>query len=246
VAALYISVFFGLALLISTLVHRASTSLVLNFLVWVLLVLIVPNTAPIVARALAPVPSPGALAGQRQAIQRQIWNDAREKVRQAGSNEGRQQLFDQVQAQIRAETDKVLVAYLQKVDQQIGLGVLLARLSPSASYVYATAGLAGSGLDDFGGLRDYIKRYREAFMDKVQEEWQARQQRAASAADSEERQEIMEAPIDPKMLPPFAPPMARLGEALVGAQADLLILLVLNALFFLGAYASFLRYDLMK
>jgi hypothetical protein len=43
VALLYISVFCGLALIISTWVHRAATSLVINLLVWVLLVLVGPQ-----------------------------------------------------------------------------------------------------------------------------------------------------------------------------------------------------------
>jgi ABC-type transport system involved in multi-copper enzyme maturation permease subunit len=246
VAALYISLFFALSLMISTLVHRSATSLVVNFLIWVLLVLVVPNTAPIVARALAPVPSAGVLAGQREAIQRGMWNSMREKMRQAQTREARQQLQDQAQAQVREETDKLVADYLQKVDRQISLGIMLSRISPSASYVYATAGLAGSGMDDFAGLREYIKRYRQDFMAKVQEIWTERQRQAEAAEDASERQEIMEAPIDPKDLPAFDPGRPQLAAMLTGTQTDLLILTVLNVVFFLGSYVGFLRYDLMK
>lgn len=246
VSALYISVFFALSMMISTLVHRTSTSLVINFLAWVLLVLVVPNTAPIVARALAPVPSAGVVAGQREAIQRQVWDSMRSMRRQSQTNEERQQVFDDAQARIRDETDKVVRAYLQKVDAQIGLGVGLARISPSASYVYATAGLAGSGLGEFADLRGYIKQYREEFMAKAQEIWQTRQRQAESAADASERQEIMEAPISPKDLPAFDPGRPGLAEILSGGQTDLLILTVLNVVFFLGSYLGFLRYDLMR
>ena len=35
-------------------------------------------------------------------------------------------------------------------------------------------------------------------------------------------------------------------EILVSAQTDLLLLLLLNMAFFMGAYMSFLRYDLME
>ena len=246
VAALYISVFFALGLMISTLVHRAGTSLVISFLIWVLLVLVVPNTAPIVARALAPVPSAGVIAGQREAIQRNVWNGMRRKMRQVQNNEERQQLFDDTQAQIQEETEKVVADYLQKVDSQIGLSILLARISPSASYVYATAGLAASGVTDFADLREYIKRHRRDFVDKAQEIWASRQSQAENAADQAERQEIMEAPVDPKQLPEFAPARPQLSEMLTRTQMDLLILLVLNVVFFMGSYMGFLRYDLMK
>jgi ABC-type transport system involved in multi-copper enzyme maturation permease subunit len=245
IAALYISLFFGLGLFISTLVQNTSTSLVINFLVWVLLVLMVPNTAPIVARALVPVPSPGVMAGQREAIQRDLWNSQRRNFRRSSSREERQQKFDEAQEKIREETDKFLVVYMQKVDRQIGLGIALARISPSASYVYATTGLAGTGLRGFGDLREYISRYRQEFMAKIEDVSNARRRLAGMAADAEERQEIMQAPLAARELPAFAPPLPSLSEALVEVRTDLLILIALNVVFFLGAHIAFMRYDLM-
>ena len=111
VAALYMSVFYALSMWISALTHRSSTSLVLNFLIWVILVLLVPNTAPMAARAMSPVPSPGVIAGQRQAIQRSIWREMWASNRQA-RGEDRAALRDAAMARIRTETDKVLTDYL--------------------------------------------------------------------------------------------------------------------------------------
>ena len=59
VSVLYISLFYALSLMVSTLVHRTSISLVINFVIWVLLVLVVPNTVPIVAQAWRRCPRPG-------------------------------------------------------------------------------------------------------------------------------------------------------------------------------------------
>lgn len=245
-SALYISVFFLLGLMISTLVHRSTTSLVVNFLVWVLLVLVVPNTAPIVARAVVQVPSAGVLGGQREAIQRSAWEGMRPQRGQRLSSEERQKLFDEVQAKVREQTGKLVSDYMQKVDRQISVGVMLARLSPSASYVYATAGLAGSGLESFGDLRQYIQRYREEFVAKIREIQTTRQRQAESAGDASERQEIMNAPVTAEELPRFNPGSTSLGNALTAGQTDLIILALLNVVFFLGAYTGFLRYDLMK
>ena len=238
VSALYISLFYALSLMISCLVHRTSTSLVINFLVWVLLVLVVPNTAPI--------PSAGVIAGKREAIQRAVWSEMRGMRRRGMENEERQQLLDDAQTRIRDETDKLIASYLTKVDQQIALGILLARISPSTSHVYATAALAGSGLGEFASLREYIKKYRQDFMAKTREITATRRRQAESMADREERREIMDSPIDPGDLPQFAPGRADLSAVLDGGQADLLILMVLNVLFFLGAYRGFMRYDLMR
>ena len=246
IAALYMSVFFGLGLLISTLVRRTSTSLVLNFLVWVLLVLMIPNTAPIVARALVAVPSPGVIAGKQEAIQREVMNAQRRNWRRSATREDRQQQFDEAQAKMREETDKMLADYLQKVERQIELGMALARISPSTSYVYATTGLAGTGLQGFASLREYIDRYREEFMAKMESVADMRRRQAEAAVDSEERQEIMEAPLDPDEIPVFDPPLPELTTALAEVRTDLLVLLALNVVFFLAAHVAFLRYDLMR
>ena len=212
----------------------------------VLLVLMIPNTAPIVARALVSVPSPGVIAGKQEAIQREVMNAQRRNWRRSATREDRQQQFDQAQMEMREETDKMLADYLQKVDRQIELGMALARISPSTSYVHATTGMAGTGLRGFADLREYIDRYREEFVAKVEAVSELRRRQAESAVDSEERQEIMEAPLDPNELPAFAPPLPELTSSLVDVRADLLVLVALNVAFFLAAHVAFLRYDLMR
>lgn len=246
VSGLYISVFFALGMWISTLTHRSTTSLVLTFLIWVVWVLVIPNTAPMVARALAPIPSVGVVAGQREAIQRSIWSGMRSRMHQAGTSEARRKMHDDIRAQIQEETDKILEDYLQRVDAQIGLGLLLGRVSPSANFVFAAAHFAGSGVQDFSTLRDYIRRYRQEFIAQVQQLQQERNHQAQDVTDPEERQAIEEAPMDPEILPKFDVGFRSASETLVSSQTDILILLVLNVLFFLGAYMNFLRYDLMK
>ena len=244
VAALYISVFYALGLMVSTLTHRAATSLVLSFLIWVLLVLVIPNTAPILARALAPVPSGGVVAGQRQAIHRRIWDEMHARPR--GSREEHRQMHDEATELISEETGKVLSAYLQKVDAQIQLSILLARISPSANYVYATASLGGSGPGNFASMREVIQRYRHEVLQWWDTEWQARRASSEGAATPEERQEIRDAPVDPDDMPQFSLERGGLGDVLLSSQTDLVLLVVLNVGFFLAAYMRFLRYDLME
>ena len=199
-----------------------------------------------VARALSPIPSAGVIAGQREAVQRSMWSSMRGQMRQAGDRDARRKLRDDIRAQIQDETDKILHDYLEKVDAQIGLGILLGRISPSANYVYAAANLAGSGTRDFSNLRDYIKQYREQFVDQVQQLRNDRNRQLEGVTDEAERQEIEDAPIDPDALPPFDVGRRAFSDTLVDSQTDLLILVVLNVVFFLGTHISFLRYDLMK
>ena len=125
-------------------------------------------------------------------------------------------------------------------------GVALARISPSSSYVYATASLAGAGLDDYDGLRDLSST---ATASGTSSPWPPSSRNAAGwpreLRTSEERSEIMEAPVDPDDLPAFAPPRRPLVDVLLTNDVDLLVLVVLNGVFFLAAYVGFLRFDLV-
>ena len=245
VAALYLSVFYTLALAVSVYTRRSSTSLVVNFLVWVLLVLAVPNVAPIVARAAISIPSPGAIAGEREAIRRASWSQSRGRHSRGMSREERDALREEAEAEADAKTRRLLDDYSRRLDAQISAGVSLARISPSSSYVYATASLAGSGMEDFRGMRTYIDRYRDQYLDAIAAIEEERRFMAEGVEDREERDEIMEAPVDPDDLPAFVPERRPLSEVMAGLDVDLLVLIILNGVFFLGAYVGFLRFDLM-
>ena len=120
----------------------------------------------------------------------------------------------------------------------------MARLSPSASYVYATASLAGAGLAEFSALRVYIDRYRAEFADALDRIESDRRRQVLGIEDREERDEILEAPIDPDDIPVFSPPRVPLAQVMADGQTDILLLVMLNGVFFLIAYLGFLRYDL--
>ena len=245
VAALYLSLFFTLALAISVHARRSSTSLVTGFLVWVLLVLAVPNVAPIVARAAFPIPSPGAIAGEREAIRRAAWSQFRGRNWRGMTREQRDELRQQAETEADQNTRRLLDDYSRRLDRQVSAGVALARISPSSSYVYATASLAGAGLEDYAGLRTYIDRYRDRHFESLAAIERERRRMAEGVQDREERDEIMESPIDPEDLPVFAPPRRPLVEVLMSNDVDLLVLIVLNGVFFLAAYVGFLRFDLV-
>ncbi len=245
VAALYLSVFYTLALAISVYTRRSSTSLVVSFLVWVLLVLAVPNVAPIIARAAVKIPSPGAIAGERDAIRTSAWAEMRGRDWRSMSREERTALRDKIDAQIEQNTARIIDDYTRRLESQVSAGVALARISPSSSYVYATASLAGAGLADFSGLRQYIDRYRVQYLDAIDAIDQQRRRQTEGIEDRQERDEIREAPVDPDDLPAFAPQRRPMGEILAASDIDLLVLVVLNGVFFLVAYLGFLKFDLV-
>ncbi|MBT3344419.1 MAG: ABC transporter permease [Gemmatimonadetes bacterium] len=243
IAALYLSMFFTLALAISVLTHRSSTSLVVSFLIWVLWVLAIPNVAPIAARALVPVPTAGAIASERSAIRRAAFDGLRQRGRGMDRDQ-RDALREEAEERQTQQTQSLMADFSRRLQAQVDAGTALARLSPSASYVYATASLAGSGLAQFSAIRVYINRYRADYVDALDRIESDRRRQTQAITDREERDEIMEAPIDPDDLPAFVPPRVPIARIMADGQTDILLLVILNGVFFLAAYVGFLRYDL--
>ncbi len=87
VSFLYISVFFTLGLLISSLTRRSTTSLVLLLFIWVVLVIIVPNAAPYIAKQIRSVGDEAVVYNQADALKKEMWDKLHvyaEKLRREG------------------------------------------------------------------------------------------------------------------------------------------------------------------
>lgn len=71
---LYISVFFTLGMLISSLASRSATSLVLLLFIWVFLVIIVPNLSPYLAKQIRPIQDRAVVDNQAAALDSEMWD----------------------------------------------------------------------------------------------------------------------------------------------------------------------------
>ncbi|MFH1566571.1 MAG: ABC transporter permease subunit [Gemmatimonadota bacterium] len=237
VSLLYVSAFFTLGLMISTFTQRAATSLLVCLLVWIGWILVVPNTAPIVARLAAPVPDRQVIDAEKQAIDRetQLLSEAIGKRKVYGdAAEGERLRQD-------AETRKSTLErfYRDRMQRQVSLSKNLARVSPSASYLLAATRLAGTGTDLFDHFEKALEKFRQG-----QQEYQRRV--FSSSAVTFTRAGIQMSDPDwfkPEDLPRFTMFAESVGEALDGAFTDILLLAVYNVLFFMLAFVRFLRYD---
>ena len=229
---LYISAFFTLGLMISALTHRTSTALIVSLLVWICWILVVPNLAPIVARLSQPVPSRQIIDMENQAIQQEgqlLMSSSRER--------GFYREGEKIQEEIEQARNALEKFYQEKVRSQIARSQNLARLSPSASFLFAATRLAGTG----PRLSDHFREARERFQQRHQEyrrglydnvEW-SRQGPIVVDPDW----------FKPSELPRFQLLEESLGDSFSVASFDMLLLVVFNVLFFMLAYSFFLRYD---
>jgi len=146
----YIALFLSLGLLVSSLVRRSATSLVVLLLVWSVLVFVLPNLGTLLARQLVDVPSVKALSEKRQ----QIWTrEVLKTYTEQGSWGERVETMNQ-------EFDQMEEDYRLKFDRLVRLSRSINRVSPAASFMDAATEIAGTGIGEETRLKAEIIRYK--------------------------------------------------------------------------------------
>ena len=128
----YLLIFFTLGLFTSTLTYRPATALILVLFIWAVWVLGVPRIGCSVAKGLRPI-QPNFTFGLNKRA-----------VRQGSFQEYREILW------------KLDDEYIATADAQMEMGQNLSRLSPFASYVYASSTLAQTGISDARNFRQQV------------------------------------------------------------------------------------------
>lgn len=136
VSLLYMSLFFALGMVISTLTHKASTALLVSLFVWSCWVLIIPNLASVAAKTISPAPSLQWLTAEKKAVNRET-QIRQERVQQEMLGEEATAKMAEIRQEAESRTHRLDTFYSDRRRQQIGLSENLSRLSPSASFTYA-------------------------------------------------------------------------------------------------------------
>jgi len=155
-AVSYLAIFFSLGMMISSLTHRASSSLVISLFVWAMLVFVIPNLGNILARQFIKIPSVQQLEVRRQ----QVWiKEVFERI-----NKGKD--WSEVQTTISSENDKLIDDYRARFNQLVALSQNITRFSPAAAFTYLATDLAGSGILEEYRLKQAVVAYKNLIWDK--------------------------------------------------------------------------------
>lgn len=236
VSFLYISAFFSLGLMISTATHRAATALLMALLVWIGWILVVPNLAPVVARLTAPVPARQVIDAEKRAIEReaQLLQDAIRKRKVYGDQEE----SERIQQESEQRQRKLEDFYKERMASQVTLSQNLARLSPSASYLFAVTRLSGTGPALFSHFSAAVERFQRGH-----QEFQQSIFNSGQISWTRDGPQVPDGWLDADSLPQLQVFTEGAPEALDAALFDILLLTVFNVLFFMLSYVFFLRYD---
>lgn len=219
-SVIYLAIFFSLGLLISCLTHRSSTSLVISLFVWTILVFLIPNLGNILARQVVRIPTAQQLELERKRItNRMHFEMKRIPKNQVDSKERQKELA----LRTIKESDQLDEDYRNSINKLVKVSRGITGLSPAPAFTLLATDIMGTGVAEERRLKKEAQDYKDMvvqmfFIDGTLTE------------DSEP--------------PKFHYQRSSVKEILAGGGlSNCVILILLNILFFSGAYVAFLRYD---
>ena len=153
---LYLSFFLTLGILISTLTRRPASSIVVLLFIWTLLVFIIPNLGPLLARQFVSVPSVRALSEKRQ----QTWT--REVLLGLKSRD-----WAGHYKAISDDNDRMEEDYRGKFERLVRLSRNINRVSPAAGFLDAASEIAGTGIGEESRLKREVIRYKNSIIGNI-------------------------------------------------------------------------------
>lgn len=249
-ALLYLAAIFSLGLLVSCRTRQSATSITVLLLVWAALVLVWPNAAPYVAATLYPVPSQQSVERELAGIDlagRQRWQaelGGKTDDLDESANQERQALHEAIWREVAKQKERIKERYAAAMRKQTSWAEALARLSPLASFKLAAGNMAATGPEQerrfVEALQQYTiiwNQYALSKTEPLRRIWDKREDPAYAG----EVKRLSKA--DFSDYPRFVFSYMPFSERLRTAGADILLLTLWNAIFFMASHLSFLRQD---
>ena len=247
ISSLYLSIFLWLGLFISSQFSNPSSSLLTLLLIWIVFVVLIPNTMGVLASGFKQVPSRSEISRTKKAKEDEIDTRHKEgdKLYRTGSPSDQppkievlrlwaDYLNEHAEAKNRIEDE-----HLNKQFAQVEFTQQITRLSPAAIYKYAVESLAGTGFARHKRFIQHARRYRQQFVDFIKSE---------DKGDNDSyhvylvKEGLSQKPVPFNSIPKFSEQLT-VGITFGGALLDLTLLVSLALLLFMAAVLVFMRID---
>jgi ABC-type transport system involved in multi-copper enzyme maturation permease subunit len=213
-SALYVAAFIAVGTLISTLVHKSSTSMMAGLAAWVLLVFVVPNMGATVAQAISDVPPADRVEMQQRLSTIQSVFETQQQMKNAKEKD-----YSRIMFQIREANNHLFQTYTPEVNRLINLTRTIVRCSPSGAFAFLVTEMANTGIERDIRIKDAIWMFVE------------RNFKRFGGLEQGSPEQFQFRPSSP-------------GEQISGvALPDALLLLIMPAVLVVLAVGSFMRYD---
>jgi len=210
---------------------------VVALLAWVILVVIIPSSGGLLARQFRSLPSQKEISEKANTA---VWAAAERIWGKGNLSWPGDTISDAVD--LGNAWNGVIDDYRNAMIEQVKLARMLMRISPAIVYKYAAEEVTGAGLVHFENFLSNVRRYKDQLLEFTRAEY-SRQERKLGKDVLKGKLGAANEPIDFDAIPKFVDKSPSLEVALENTLWDILLLVLFNILFFIGAFASFLRYD---
>ncbi|MDE0299463.1 MAG: ABC transporter permease subunit [Candidatus Poribacteria bacterium] len=243
----YIAIFITLGLLISSRARQSSSSLMVFTLIWVVWVILVPNTAGLLARSLKPAMTSDEFRERREELYQQVTQKYLDRGLLDSYFDPREipptkiaLLWGEYHLEESLSDERFLEEHLRAQLDQVVIARSLARLSPTAVVQYAIESLAGTGFSRHLQFLSQVKIYVSEFRDFLVE---------VDKADPKSphvlffRPAMSWEPVPFETIPKFQDRYS-FGDSLNDATVDVLLLVLVFVMLSAAVFLSFLRVDI--
>jgi ABC-type transport system involved in multi-copper enzyme maturation permease subunit len=250
---LYLSVFFTLGLFISARTTRSSTSFLILLFIWVTFVTIIPKAAVMMAGQIKPIPSIHEITAQKDAFLGDAQKEAGAEYRKYMKENPRpgkdkpeerkrwddetskwgEELRGRLLAKIEEQNAAVEREYKTRMRQQQTLAVNLSRVSPASALMFASMSLGRTGVSEHERFLNSVKTYKPIFSKWIN----------IKISNSQAPEPGQQTKLDLSDMPQHEFRPEGFSESMKRMLPDLFLMVFLIILFFVGAYVSFIRYD---
>jgi ABC-type transport system involved in multi-copper enzyme maturation permease subunit len=243
----YLSVFFSLGLFISARALRSSTSFLVLLFIWVVFVMIIPKVAIVIAAKIKPVSSVHEITAKKNAVTDQAVTQyvnermiEQIKLSRTTKDPAAIQEFEKKWQEKGIEMNRKVNEmngalerdYQMRKKAQQSLAVNLSRVSPASALTFGSMSLARTGVDECDRFLASVNSYKQPFF-----KWFNLDAPSNSSMVGNQTK----VKLDDMPRHSFEPESLR--DSLTRALPDFALMLTMILVFFLGAYVSFLRYD---
>ena len=248
ISAIYISMFLWLGLFISSQFANSSSSLLTLLLIWIVFVVLIPNTMGVFASGFQQVSSRNEISRITKAKEDEIDNrhKAGDKLYRTGSPSDKPPKIEVLRMwadYLNEHADakgSINDEHLNKQFAQIEFTQQITRLSPAAIYKYAVESLSGTGFARHKRFVQHARRYRQQVVDFIKSE---------DRGDNDSyhvylvKEGLSQKPVAFNSIPKFSEQLT-LNIIFEGAALDLTLLVSLALLLFMAAVLGFTRSDI--
>lgn len=248
-SGVYVSLFFAVGMVASAWSKLGAVSLGACMVVWVIVVLAVPNLVPLAVAHVVPVPSHGRMLRETDAVVASVTSDERGRItteladKREFENAGMPmvmwwELIRRLRSDAIAKYEKLRAFQHARLAEQTRVSQQVSRMSPSASFVHAATHCAGTGILDYLRFARDVSVWQNAYYRNRDEQYREGFRIALTDGPA-----VFEWRFDPAQFPKLESKPVSTGHALQECLLDVVLLIGGTVVLLLLAYIGFMRYD---